>query len=47
MLNNFWCIAESSLEFKEITSENSIKCNLKKKLSRLFSKFAVQKDVRI
>ena len=30
MFNNFWWIADSVLEFKELISENSIKCNWKK-----------------
>ena len=30
MLNNFWWITESVLEFKELIRENSIKCNWKK-----------------
>ena len=30
MLSNFWWIKESFLKFKELISENSIKCNWKK-----------------
>ena len=46
MFNNFWWIADSVLEFKELISENSIKCNWKK-LSTVFSKFAVEKALML
>ena len=47
MLNNFWWITESVLEFKELISENSIKCNRKKKLSTVLSKFSVEKALML
>ena len=44
MLNNFWWITESVLEFKELTSE--IASNVtEKKLCTTFSKFTVEKAI--
>ena len=47
MLNNFWWITESFLEFKELISENNIKCNWKKNLSTVFCKFAEEKALMV
>ena len=46
MLNNFWWITESVLKFKELISENSINIT-EKKLSTVFSKFAVEKALML
>ena len=46
MLNNFWWITDSVLEFKELISENSIKYN-RKKFSTAFSKFAIEKALML
>ena len=51
MLNNFWWITESILEFKELISENSIKCNWKNTVqyspNTAFRKFAVEKALML
>ena len=39
MLNNFWWITASVLEFKKLISEYNIKCN-RKKLSAVLSKLS-------
>ena len=46
MLNNFWWITESVLEFKELVSENGIKYNWKN-LNIVFSRFAVEKALML
>ena len=46
MLNDFWWITESVLEFKELISENSINIT-EKKLSTVFNKFAVEKALML
>ena len=46
MLNNFWWITESALEFKELVSENGIKYNWKN-LNIVFSRFAVEKALML
>ena len=46
MLNNFWWITESALEFKELISEKGIKYNWKN-LNTVFSRFAVEKALML